>query len=110
MSGVQPQVPVPFDDGQATPNATHTPGPWTVSWDEEDGWNNHIYSSPEDRVCFMAHGGPEKQPEFDANARLIAAAPDLLEALKLMRGTVMDHGDSLEWAVLRAAIAKAEGR
>jgi len=59
----------------------HTPGPWSVDWDGEDLWNNHIVCS-EGRICFMAHSGTERQDEFDANAQLISAAPDLLEALR----------------------------
>ena len=53
--------------------------------------------------------------EFDANARLIAAAPDLLAALKAM--VDLDTGDrpelwrySKQFDDARAAIAKAEGR
>lgn len=70
--------------GETPAPASHTPGPWFAVWDEEDGWNHHVYSSPTDRVCFMAHGGPEKQAEFNANVRLIAAAPDLLSAAKTL--------------------------
>ncbi len=95
----------------------HTRGPWAVVWDEEDGWNHHIYSSPTDRVCFMAHGGYEKQGEFDANARLIAAAPDLLEALEEIKRTAeatdtQSYSDNLRareqtHRLAREAIAKA---
>ncbi len=64
----------------------HSPGPWHVDHDtrEDMEWNNHIAMPNGNTVCFMAHGGPEKQDEFDANARLIAAAPDLLEAAALL--------------------------
>lgn len=62
-----------------------TPGPWFVSEDDRDGmeWNRHIAIDPdgENRICFMAHGGPERDDEFEANACLIAAAPELYEAL-----------------------------
>ena len=64
----------------------HTPGPWAVEGDDREGmeWNNHIVIAdrPDDRICFMAHNGPTHQVEFDANAHLIAAAPDLLAALE----------------------------
>ena len=42
----------------------------------------------------------------EANARLIAAAPDLLEALK----TIVSHCDKYSLEKARAAIAKAEGK
>ena len=52
--------------------------------------------------------------ECRANARLIAAAPELLEALKMVvrHGSAVQHSDQLMFEVLsaaRAAIAKAEG-
>jgi hypothetical protein len=46
--------------------------------------------------------------ELIANARLIAAAPDLLEALKLLLSSAHDYQSGITEA--RAAIAKAEGR
>jgi len=50
----------------------------------------------------------------EANARLIAAAPELLEALKaMMRLTVSDNGEYLADAITdmaQAALNKAEGR
>jgi len=97
---------------------THTPGPWKVAppnddhnWlnvrtDEEDGW--YIAS-----VTPMAGGG---LCQVDANARLIAAAPELLAAARAAdvlfrgleeRGALKTDGRA-EWARVRAAIAKAE--
>lgn len=49
----------------------HTPGPWT--WDGPPD-NIIVWSSPEDRVCFLTSNGPT-----EANARLIALAPELYE-------------------------------
>jgi len=60
----------------------HTPGPWTVV-EYGDGDNLAIHDGDsENRICFMAtHGGSQKQWEaIQANAELIAAVPDLLEA------------------------------
>lgn len=60
---------------------THTPGPWHVgphyTCDVE---------SREGRVCECRPFGSDRA---DANARLIAAAPDLLEALKSLRNEVI---------------------
>lgn len=49
-------------------------------------------------------------PENRANARLIAAAPDLLKALKAML-EVWEHGGIYDYPIgkARAAIAKATG-
>ena len=60
---------------------------------------------------------PRQGEQADANARLIAAAPDLLEALKGLFETGAPEGISLtademrqRFEAARAAIAKAEGR
>ena len=67
--------------------AKHTPGPWQaigtyVSKRKESG-----YTLPITRVYNQKSGSPGIEPDMDleeaaANARLIAAAPDLLAALK----------------------------
>ena len=50
----------------------------------------------------------------EANAQLIAAAPDLLEALKALLEAVDDVSDDFGWPLAtdkaRAAIDKAEGK
>jgi hypothetical protein len=89
----------------------HTPGPWTV-----ERYNTHphyeIYADGPQRVaCAEDH-----LSESIANARLIAAAPDLLAELggiadALAEGrTVTIESGSVKAERIRAAIAKAEGR
>lgn len=58
---------------------SHTPGPWAVDPDDRPDmeWNNQVVHA-NGTICFMAHDGPKRQAEFDANARLIAQAPALL--------------------------------
>ena len=92
---------------------THTPGPWI--WRVEDGpqW----FLDP--GILIIEGGMTDGTPDGDeidrANARLIAAAPDLLEALKEALDawdTHNKHGDGMQghWASdARAAIAKAKG-
>lgn len=53
----------------------------------------------------------ETEGDEIANARLIAAAPDLLEALRAVRRNCSTLGmDKAVWDEVDAAIAKAEGR
>ena len=82
---------------------THTPGPWYVL-------SGTIIRS-KDRG-FIASTPAANIPTFEedrANARLIAAAPDLLEALKLVhhawRG---DYDMAQAMKTVKQAIARAE--
>ncbi len=55
---------------------THTPGPWEISSDE----NGSLDVCAENAGDMLANLGD--CVNADANARLVAAAPDLLEALR----------------------------
>ena len=93
----------------------HTEGPWVIEPDhrvgsitithESQGLRSHVAVLPKMTLC-------EEHGMIEANARLIAAAPDLLEALEALteeafvnmsggRGHLIDDA--------RAAIAKAKG-
>jgi len=83
----------------------YTKGPWKFT---ELGDNRFISDAEGRTVCNLL---PQARPlvRERANARLIAAAPELLEALRL----VLAHDGALtgaDWTAIRAAIAKAEGR
>lgn len=94
----------------------HTPGPWSVDNDVDV-----IASLDGITVVDIAHVDPfgEKRPSAEADARLIATAPELLEALKDMREgwryIRQHHGDlyGVGWdraeQAADAAIAKASG-
>lgn len=70
-------------------SAQHTPGPWTVG--DENGHNANFVFGPDGLVCSVfgiaIHRHIDDLTQRDAsglaNARLIAAAPELLEALEL---------------------------
>jgi hypothetical protein len=88
-------------------STTHTPGPWATVPTTAKGAH-----SDTKRLDVVSHGA-EFSPSFVAgdvspsDARLIAAAPDLLEALRL---GVENDIPTTEWLrIARAAIAKAEG-
>ena len=52
---------------------------WAVDQDDREDmeFNNHIVEEADANltICFMAHGGQDRQDEFDAKAELIANAP-----------------------------------
>jgi len=106
--------------------AAHTPGPWTYDGDNIDGRigvvAHDVAGAP--MVCDTWAGRHYKthdpdchhisDDEEEANARLIAAAPELLEALNELLeqihyiGIADWHGaEGLSLAEARAAIAKA---
>lgn len=98
------------DQGQATPEVSHTPGPWQA--DECEDANGFTTIREGDGTPNGAlHTDPIATVYRDANARLIAAAPDLLEACKsLLYAT--EHIDHIKPQLNKAseAIAKAEGK
>lgn len=98
-----------------TSTVQHTPGPWAT--DDHLGTPYNISDKHGDAVALtqqriLSLSGTD--PERLANSRLIAAAPDLLEAARL---AVIELGyvahaeaESNALPLLRAATAKAEGR
>ena len=88
----------------------HTPGPWEVAYLDKNGQS--VVKAEHIEVCTCWHhcvGSIEK--EMHANARLIAAAPDMLAALQAMSAHYsgsLDHQPAYV-KLGRAAIAKATG-
>jgi hypothetical protein len=96
----------------------HTPGPWKVT--ERRNTRGQVLP-PAITAPRNGHDGVQlaivsaiRFEEGDANALLIAAAPDMLEALKRIASTLGLNGDGIFRGALadqiRIAIAKAEGR
>lgn len=93
----------------------HTKGPWKVK-------NGAVYTEKEAPIAKMVRDDSALEAgiypvERDANARLIAAAPEMLEALELAAAYIeeitkdsrnADNGQTIE--TLNKVIAKAEGR
>ena len=87
----------------------HTPGPWI--WGDNfkglygAGPNNEVLDYASYEGMWLGYGSAMK-----ANARLIAAAPDLLEALQAISNPSLDDfSRSCGFEKARAAIAKATG-
>jgi hypothetical protein len=105
---------------QIKPAQTHTPGPWDYDIDyivapDPDGRHPNIY------IAEIAHSDDEGRvascEQQDANRRLIAAAPELMEALEELLANVEglanefaicdEIANSSDGKAARAAIAKA---
>lgn len=102
--------------------ASHAPGPWTAGVAETDlGVQISVCingkDSDGDNTGFLIAQMPFNAEDW-ANARLIAAAPDMLAALKQLdicaRDGLLDDARRAEfnvaYKIARSAIAKAEGK
>ena len=91
-------------------NARHTPGPWRVSAHDDNG---DIVVRDYNMGAIVANCSEEfygdiTPKEQSANARLIAAAPDMLAALEAARLWAVEYYGPLPWLEsAEAAIAKA---
>lgn len=104
-----------------TNQTKHTPGPWLIA----DESKTFVYALGKEGTnvfsCNVESAGTERasKREKEANARLIASAPELLEALKSVIEEI-DMSDSNgyvdclihqdEYKKITNIIAKAEGR
>ncbi len=107
----------------ATPSPAHTPGPWEVGGkvglycdDVQITSNKEPVAIAVPRRSYDIMSLARRSPaELSANARLIASAPELLEALEAvlpdLEHYVATHGPGPDkrLAAARAAIAKARG-
>jgi len=119
--------------------AKHTPGPWgwtdgekpidIASYDAPGYYNNpQLHSSSGEFIVgcdeYWTIGPLFRDDEMRANARLISAAPDLLEAIEMVTSKLpvimdpdADYSETCseieitwrEWSVFRSAINKATG-
>lgn len=93
--------------------STHTPGPWSVEIDHLTQVHEFIRAYQEGEMFDIASLSDDTK-DIEANARLIAAAPDLLAALddllSYLEGYDHDYPEAApKFDRARAAIAKAQG-
>jgi len=98
-------------EAPAVTSPAHTPGPWEVCAARNSASPVEINSMTGyvAVIAFNASADAIREPgEIEANARLIAAAPELLAALKTIDANA---AESPEWIrrVARKARRKAEG-
>jgi hypothetical protein len=86
-------------------DSKHTPGPW----EHDGGATGWVGVRAPYKMVASVYGDRDDCKSDDrmvANARLIAAAPEMYEALAAARQQVVTFGGD----VIDAALAKAEGR
>lgn len=108
---------VTYPSGEANTKATHTAGPWTIA----PPWSGFSQiTGPEGQLIFGLAAGSKDEKRSDeecaANAALIAAAPEMLEALKSLATiarALSDLCDATDYepgiAAAEDVIARAEG-
>jgi len=90
----------------------HTQGPWTANLNgfARDNQNNAQWTAGPLCQCLVIIPNRNTSKETEANAHLIAAAPDLLQVTKdfLLLAALHDwEGAAIDFA--KATLAKAEG-
>ena len=82
----------------------HTPGPWVLDYDK--GQTRDILSLKHGGICAVRRAGRHDNATFAANARLIAAAPEMLRVVQLASDAVEAGAiDECYLSLLRDAIA-----
>lgn len=87
-----------------------TPGPWVIDANNVGSlWN--VDDLKGESIALSHQVANDKDwSKRNANTALIAAAPELLEALQDALHAYDKHGEHSEWDFARAAIAKALGQ
>ena len=82
-----------------------TPGAWRA---DGEPWNRVVWSSADNRVCFMAHSNGLNDERDTATSNLVAAAPDLARALLDARAELAQARAELARVRADAELAVAE--
>lgn len=89
----------------------HTPGPWKEGGFSAESQGSVIFTEREPRrdIAYIAGGNVQ----HNANARLIASAPELLEQCTILCDAIREFTAGMEWPELEPAwkvINKAKGQ
>ena len=84
---------------------TYTAGPWKAQMDRGNAQRSCIYADGN----LIAQCFDRSNADAEANARLIAAAPDLLAALELLLAAKDTKLVDAHWLAATAAVAAAKG-
>jgi hypothetical protein len=103
----------PTDNSRVGP----TPGPWGIEVTSDGSWIGPMRAAGDKVANIVVRVDTDREYKMEvlaekkANARLIAAAPDLLEALEALERYLRQtpHHNAIEAAAARKVIAKARG-
>ncbi len=99
-------------------NTKHTPGPWNASTKHRaalNGWVSFVVQGPDGKSVACATSNTTRNPaEIQANGQLIAEAPAMLAALRIVAACVADEqgGTTLgswEMGKVRELLARIDG-
>lgn len=98
----------------------HTPGPWFACCNEDEGYSHYVFDQGERAICAMCSNDPnDKRDQYEpidevltvrerqANARLIAAAPDLADVAHMVLTTATVYTPPELVRAATAALRKA---
>jgi len=90
----------------------HTPGPWSVQKHNRAGEPHYALTVDSDTRLIAEVGASPTDSHDEANARLIALAPEMIEALRVISAGLtngqIERGESFQ-SIARAIIRRAEG-
>ena len=86
---------------------THTPGPWCLQESLNDFYGQEIIGGRRIIAETCIDDAVQETEEDLANARLIAAAPDLLSALEYFYNIMHDYRDSTRKGYVKQAFKRA---
>lgn len=96
--------------------ATYTAGPWKVEPLEKyrhgySGWNTFTVRNSKTNICISVVGEVDRStsPENEANAKLMAASPDLLQACEIiLEAWDKKYISEADAEIVRRAVSKAK--